>query len=141
MGYATCFVCGQENDKGLHIHFHKDGENGVRASFLAEPWHEGWPGIQHGGVTSAILDEATAYVTFFMGVVAVTAQLQVEFQDPIRVGERVEIEAHPTKVTRRIVEVDASIRGTDGALKARSHAKMMILSQQQKEEMGLANLP
>ncbi len=139
MGYATCFVCGQENDKGLQLKFYQDGDS-VRAHFHAEPWHEGWPGITHGGVASSILDEATAYVTFFMGTVALTAQLQVEFRDPIRIGEHVDVQAHATKVTRRVVEVEASIFAEDGALKARSQAKMLILSEKQKQEMGLANL-
>lgn len=140
MGYATCYVCGQENEKGLKLKFYQDGDS-VRGHFHAEKWHEGWPGITHGGVASSILDEATAYVTFFMGTVAVTAQLQIDFQDPVRIGEHVDVEAHATKVTRRVVEVEAAMYGADGSLKARSHAKMLVLSEQQKQGMGLANLP
>ncbi|WDL97918.1 PaaI family thioesterase [Alicyclobacillus sp. ALC3] len=98
-------------------------------------------GITHGGVASSILDEATAYVTSFMGTVALTAQLQVDFRDPIRIREHVEVAAHATKVTRRVVEVEAFVYAVDGELKACSQARMLILSEQQRQEMGLANLP
>ncbi len=140
MGSTHCFVCGQENPKGLHIHFNPRGENGIIAHFRPEPWHEGWPGIIHGGLTGSILDEATAYVALFLGHVSVTAEINVYYLKPILIGEQIEVTAWPTRQTRRIIEVEAQIKGADGVLKAKSRAKMMILTDKQKEAMGLDHL-
>ncbi|RIV17749.1 PaaI family thioesterase [Alicyclobacillaceae bacterium I2511] len=141
MGSSHCFVCGQENPQGLHIHFSRNGVNGIIAHFQPESWQEGWPGIIHGGLTGTILDEATAYVALFLGHVSVTAEMNVSYLEPIRIGERLEITAWPTRQTRRIIEVSAQITGPDGVQKARSQAKMMVLTDRQKEAMGLSNLP
>jgi uncharacterized protein (TIGR00369 family) len=140
MGYEHCFVCGQENEKGLGIRFQRQGEEGVFATFQPDRHHEGWPGIQHGGVTSAILDEAMAYVTYYMGFVALTAEMRVLFKEPIRIGEPIAISAFPVRKSRRIVEVEARICDLDGQLKAKAVAKMMVLSGRQREALGLENL-
>lgn len=70
-----------------------------------------------------------------------TAELNVSFLKPIRVGERVHVSARPTKVTRRIIEVDAVIEGEDGVVKARSEGKMFVLSPEQQSDIGLALEP
>ncbi|MBX6395598.1 MAG: PaaI family thioesterase [Alicyclobacillaceae bacterium] len=137
MGYERCFVCGPDNPRGLHMRFEKYGEEGVIADFESEDWYGGWPGIQHGGVTCAVLDEAAAYVTYNMGLVAVTAQLEVQFQHPIRTGERLQVVAYPLRKTRRLIEVEAKITGEDGSPKAQARAKMMVLSEAQRQAMGL----
>ncbi|MDI3257385.1 MAG: PaaI family thioesterase [Kyrpidia sp.] len=137
MGYERCYVCGPENPRGLHVHFEKYGEEGVAAEFDSEDWHGGWPGIQHGGVTCAVLDEAAAYVPYNMGLVTVTAKLEVEFQNPIHCGEKVRVVAYPVRKTRRLIEVEANITGSDGSPKARAHATMMVLNDAQRRSMGL----
>ncbi|EJY55449.1 thioesterase superfamily protein [Alicyclobacillus hesperidum URH17-3-68] len=139
LGFDYCFVCGENNPHGLHIHFEKDGD-GVVGYFHTEPHHMGWPNVQHGGITSSLLDEASAYVPLHLGLVTVTAELNIAFKKPIRVGERVRIEAHPTKISSRLLLVDAKITGEDGEEKASSKAKMIVLTKAQKEELGIGEL-
>ncbi len=140
MGSNHCFACGPDNEHGLHLHFTKEGE-ASKAEIVVQDWFEGWPGIQHGGITSVILDEATAYVPHQLGLVSVTADLHVQFYEPIRVGEKLTVTAWPTRKHRKLFEVEATIVDEQGVVKARSTAKMMILSDKQKEEMGLADVP
>ncbi|MCL6577043.1 PaaI family thioesterase [Kyrpidia sp.] len=140
MGYERCYVCGAENPKGLHLHFEKYGEEGVTAEFNSEEWHDGWPGIQHGGITCALLDEAAAYVANNLGLITVTAKLDVEFQNPIHSGETVRVVAFPVRKTRRLIEAEAQITSLDGVPKARAHAKMMVLNHTQLQSMGLEGL-
>ena len=52
---AMCFVCGRNNPNGLHLHFFVDAENRVHAEFTPQVEHQGFPGIMHGGVISAII--------------------------------------------------------------------------------------
>lgn len=84
-----------------------------------------------------MLDEASAYVPLNLGLVTVTAELNISFKAPIRVGERVRIEARPSKVTSRLLLVDARIEGESGELKATSKAKMIVLSKEQQEQLGI----
>ncbi|WP_245630143.1 PaaI family thioesterase [Alicyclobacillus acidiphilus] len=136
LGYDYCFACGDKNPHGLHLKFTRDGD-GVTGVFQTEEHHIGWPSVQHGGITSCLLDEASAYVPLNLGLVTVTAELNISFKAPIRVGERVRIEARPSKVTSRLLLVDARIEGESGELKATSKAKMIVLSKEQQEQLGI----
>jgi len=118
---------------GLHLKLQQQDDNGVITYFVCEHKHEGWPGIQHGGITSALLDEISGYVPNFMGLVTMTAELTVSYLDPIRVGERLEIIARPVRVRRRLIDVEAQIVSEKGIVKARSLAKMVILTNARRE--------
>ncbi len=139
MGFEGCFACDHENPKGLRMKFERVGER-VRAEFTPEKWHVGWPGIQHGGLTCTIMDEALGHVVHHLGVVALTGEMHVSFLHPIRVGERVIVEAYPVRKRRRIIDVEAVVCGGDGQMKAKCQAKMLVLSDVQKEEMRLIGL-
>ncbi|QQE78859.1 PaaI family thioesterase [Alicyclobacillus sp. SO9] len=140
MGTSNCFVCGPENPFGLHMHFHQKDEKAV-AEFICEPRHCGWPGIQHGGITSSIFDEACAYVPFFRGLVAMTAELKVNYSNPIHEGEKVTVTAWPIRTTKRLLSVQAEITDTNGVVRARAEAKMMVLTDRQMEQAGMAESP
>ncbi|GEO25995.1 phenylacetic acid degradation protein [Alicyclobacillus acidoterrestris] len=136
MGFDYCFVCGDKNPHGLNIKFHQDGD-AVHATFHCEERHIGWPNVQHGGITSSLLDEASAYVPLNMGLVTVTAELNISFKAPVQVGETVHIEAHPSKVTKRLLYVEARMVNSEGEVKATSNAKMIVLSPEQQAKMGI----
>ncbi len=130
-----CFGCGPDNPFGLHLHFHPEGD-GVAATFVCEERHVGWPGIQHGGITGSLLDEASGYVPYALGLFAVTAELNVSFVEAVYEGEVLQLTAKPVKKSRRIIEVEAELKTEDGRLKARSWAKMVVLSKEQQEARG-----
>lgn len=136
MGTRQCFVCGDDNPFGLHIRFVQEGGDAV-ATYRCEERHMGWPGIQHGGITAALLDEAAGYIPYFLGLVAMTAKLDATFVEPIHVGESVRIVGRIVKQSRRVIEVETTITGEQGAIKAQSLAKMKVLSEQQREAMGV----
>lgn len=83
-GSKSCFVCGRENPVGLKLEFYTDAPGKVRADLSIPAEYEGYPGIVHGGVIAAILDECggRAHMTSpdrFM----VTAQLNVRYRLPV----------------------------------------------------------
>ncbi|MCL6599833.1 MAG: PaaI family thioesterase [Alicyclobacillus macrosporangiidus] len=139
MGSHHCFVCGDKNPKGLHVHFEQGEGGAVHATYQCDPTHQGWPGIQHGGITSALLDEACAYVTYFQGLTCMTGQLTVQFHAPIHVGETLEIRARPVRVTRRLMDVEAEIVSRSGERKASAQAKMVVLTARQQAQAGLSD--
>ncbi len=106
-----CYVCGVENKSGLHVPFVPDGDNGSRAEYVAQPEHCGWPGIMHGGVTFALMDEALGWAVYFHNLSGVTAKVTVRFREPISVGTRLVVRGWIVERRRRIVTARAEIRG------------------------------
>jgi len=124
----SCFVCGPENPVGLHVPFARDGLHGSRAVYTAREEHCGWPGLLHGGVAMALLDEALAWALYFQGLFGVTARLETRFREPIRAGEKLIIRAWTTEPRKRIVSARAEIRGADegNSLLAEAEATMYL---------------
>src|SRR6202163_3808010 len=55
--YQLCFACGLRNPYGLHMVFRLD-EGSIVSDFQPHEEHQGFPGIIHGGIVAAVLDEA-----------------------------------------------------------------------------------
>ena len=52
-----CFVCGIANPFGLGLRFYQTGLGEVAAEVTVPEHFQGYPGIVHGGVVAAMLDE------------------------------------------------------------------------------------
>ncbi|MGE5225145.1 MAG: PaaI family thioesterase, partial [Omnitrophica WOR_2 bacterium] len=52
-----CFVCGLENPAGLHLKFYENGSGEVTAEITIPEQFQGYPGVVHGGIVAAMLDE------------------------------------------------------------------------------------
>ena len=105
-----CYVCGPDNAAGLHVQFVADGEHGSRASYTARTEHDGWPGLMHGGVTFALMDEALVWALYFQGLVGVTARVETRFRQPIQAGTELTIRAWTLGRRRRLIDARAEIR-------------------------------
>ncbi|RPH55251.1 MAG: PaaI family thioesterase, partial [Chloroflexi bacterium] len=84
---ASCFACGLENPSGLHLRFCDNGKDQVFAQFVLAP-HAGYPGMAHGGIVAAILDEVGGR-TMMIGDpnhFFVTARMDLRFRQPVPVG-------------------------------------------------------
>ena len=57
--YPGCFVCGDKNPIGLNVAFYSDDER-VVADYTAGRQFEGYKDVLHGGILSALLDEASS---------------------------------------------------------------------------------
>ena len=54
-----CFVCGRNNPYGLHLKFYESSPGEVTVEYIVPEQFQGYPGVVHGGVVAAILDEVT----------------------------------------------------------------------------------
>jgi len=101
-----CFVCGPDNDQGMHADFTLD-EQQQSASCEMElgAVYQGWQGVVHGGITSTLLDEAGIYACRTQGETFVTAELNVRFRKPVPVGKKVRVSAQVKDRRRRIFKV------------------------------------
>jgi acyl-coenzyme A thioesterase PaaI-like protein len=99
--YARCFGCGPELASGLRLRMTALDGVAVRSSFEVAEHHEGAPGLAHGGVLAAALDEALGSLLWLMRSPAVTGRLEVDYVAPVPVGRRVVIDARCTAVDGR----------------------------------------
>lgn len=117
----TCYGCGQENDHGLRIRSHWEGEEGI-CRWTPEPWHIAAPGVLNGGVIATLLDchmactaIAHAYRTEGREIgsdpqlLYVTASLHVDYLKPTPAGDQVELRARVTAQAGRRITVACSL--------------------------------
>jgi acyl-coenzyme A thioesterase PaaI-like protein len=91
--HELCFGCGQQNLFGLQIELEPREGGGVAGRFFVKQDHQGPPGVGHGGVIAAALDEAMGLAIHAGGTLAYMVQLEVELHAPAPVGSFVELEA------------------------------------------------
>ena len=67
--------------------------------------HQGFVGLAHGGVVSAIFDEVLAMATIVSGLPGATTSLKVEYRRPTPLFEDLRFEAWVERVRGRRVQV------------------------------------
>jgi uncharacterized protein (TIGR00369 family) len=123
-----CYVCGRENPIGLAVEFQIDKEAlSIRAKFVPKEAHQGYEGIVHGGILSALLDEAMAKLAYSLGIPAVTAEITVKFKSPASPGEELSISGTLLRETHGLIQAEAKIeRGP--VLVAEATAKLLRIN-------------
>ncbi len=124
----NCFVCGVANPIGLNLRFYDDGQGHVTAHFTPGPEHQGYPGVLHGGLTSAILDETIGRTLTANDKWAMTVELKVRFHHPIPLSETLTATGEIRRLRSRTMEGYGEVRLADGTLGASAEAKYYIIS-------------
>ncbi|MBN1435961.1 MAG: PaaI family thioesterase [Sedimentisphaerales bacterium] len=107
--HPDCVVCSPKNTQGLRLNFHSAQDGQVVAEFNFDQNYQGYPGILHGGVVSAILDGAMTNCLFAQNRVALTADLRIRYRHPVRTDQPASVRAWITRTTPPIFEVKAEI--------------------------------
>jgi uncharacterized protein (TIGR00369 family) len=124
--YGYCWICGEKNKGGLQLKFDLDkGAKTIQTSFIPTETYQGYAGIVHGGILSALLDEATAKLAFELGYNAVTAMLNVRFKNPAKIREKLIIKGEITGTNRKLVLAKATIHREDGTIIAEGDSKLV----------------
>lgn len=114
-----CFACGLKNPIGLKLDFEREG-NRVWTEFTPGEYHQGYPGIMHGGLVTTLMDEAMAKVVNFRGIKAVTATLDVKFRNPVPIGGRLKVFGELTDEKTRRCSIKAWVEDERGVVLAES---------------------
>ncbi len=120
----TCFVCGRENPVGLKLKWLNDREAGeVRGTLTVSEHFNGYPGVVHGGIIGAILDETAGRTVVMDGgseALMVTLKLEVTYRRPTPTGVPLTAVARLLRRTGRRAEAVAELRLPDGTVTATS---------------------
>ena len=122
--HPLCWVCSPDNEHGLGVEFCDDSMGGVEGSFACDEAFTGYAGYLHGGVISSLLDGAMTNCLLSHGLIAVTADLQVRFHHPVRIGQAVIIRAWLNE-TRRLVYILGAELLQDGVVCATAVGRFM----------------
>ncbi len=100
------------------------GDGGVVAPFKGHAGLQGYDGILHGGIVSALLDAAMTHCLFRHGIKAVTDELNVRFLRPVPFAAILTVSARPKALKLPIFKLAAELTG-DGRVMARAEARFM----------------
>lgn len=118
---TLCFVCGQDNPRGLKLSITPDGDRGAKTELVVHEDHRGWADYLHGGVISLVFDELLGWISIFVGRDAVTAR-------PVPLGAHLVFKGVLEKETRGILEITTKAFTDDGTLVADGKGRMMVIN-------------
>jgi uncharacterized protein (TIGR00369 family) len=118
----NCFVCGRQNPIGLKLDFYQDPQAGqVRAEFTLPEIYQGYPGVAHGGIVAAILDETAGRATLIGASddnLMVTLKLSVRYRRPTPTGVPLTAVGWVVQPGEQRASVAGEIRLPDGTVTA-----------------------
>jgi uncharacterized protein (TIGR00369 family) len=122
--HGNCVVCGRASEYGFGVEYVVSDDGVVQASFGCEKAFEGFQNVIHGGVISLLIDGAMTNCVFSHGYVAVTAELTVRFQRPVKTGVPAIVRAWVDKSYRPLHLLKAEVI-QDRVVKATAEGKFM----------------
>ena len=118
-----CFGCSPSNATGMQLRFRREGRRVLAAYRIPDRFH-GAPGVAHGGIVAAILDEVScAAAVFVADRYVVTGELVIRYERPVPIDTSLELEAEIVDRTHaRYAQIAGRVRRGDVIL-ARSSGK------------------
>lgn len=124
---GRCFICGKDNPIGLKAVFQIEPELRRAETTVQIAEHfQGWQGITHGGIISALLDEICAQACMGTGLQVVTSELKLRYRAPVPTGSTIRVIGEVTGERRRLVDVRGWAE-LDGQLVAEAEVIMFKL--------------
>lgn len=132
----TCFVCGDNNPRGLNAKFELDGEGRIRLETVVDHCFEGYGGHLHGGVVTAMLDETAGWAaTVALGRLCVAVELTVKFRRPVPGCSKVVVIGEPVAKERRFFRAKATMSNDLGQVLATAEGRFMPVSDEVHHEV------
>jgi acyl-coenzyme A thioesterase PaaI-like protein len=124
----NCFVCGIENKSGLQLRFYEVEPGKIVADYSVPVRFEGYPGIVHGGIVAAMLDEVAgrSFISGDPPRFMVTAKMTVRYRKPVPIDQPLQLVGYAKEDKGRVALAAGEIRDMEGNLLA--EADVMLAS-------------
>jgi len=141
----NCFICGMENPVGLHLHIFETALGEVESIYIAPEHFQGYPGVLHGGIVAALIDEISGRAQMgsdpldprFM----FTAKLEVKYRKNVPIGRPLEIIGKAGKSRVKSAEAWAGIYDAEtGELLAEGNTLLINVPDEQFDRSRLDEL-
>jgi len=117
-----CFVCGVQNPFGLKIQFNDDGASVCCAEVTVPDPFNGYPGVVHGGIIAAILDEVSGRALLARGHelrnLFVTLKMEIRYRMPTPTNTPLTAVGSIVQAGQSRARVHGEIRLPDGTVTA-----------------------
>ena len=94
----------------------EEGAESYDATVTFRESHQGGPGIAHGGIVGAALDEACGLLATWHRFPTVTARIAIRFRKPAPINVPLRVSARVTAERGRRIEIAAELRDADDLL-------------------------
>lgn len=138
-----CFICGLENPVGLKLKIYQIEPGVIETTYTAPEHFQGYPGVLHGGIVAAILDEISGRAHMgdpsnprFM----FTGKLEIKYRKNVPIGQPLRIVGRAGKARAKMAESWAGIYDPSGDLLAEANALHINVPQDQFDLSRLEEL-
>lgn len=122
-----CFGCGQRNERGLKLVFRVGDDRRVEADYSAPDELCGAPGVVHGGVQAALLDEVMGMAAHagaaVEGLDLATVDFRLRFRRPTPANAPLKLRGRLLRVEGRDYFVEGEILDARGEILTRAEAR------------------
>jgi acyl-coenzyme A thioesterase PaaI-like protein len=122
-----CFVCGLQNPFGLKLKFYQNSSGQVISDYVVSEAYQGYPGVVHGGIVAAMLDEAAGRALMggdpprFM----YTARLDLRFRKNVPVGQAIRLVGRMIDIKGRKATAASFLYDAGGTILAEAEALLI----------------
>ncbi|MBU1142353.1 MAG: PaaI family thioesterase [Firmicutes bacterium] len=122
-----CFVCGMNNQAGLHTNFYELEDHTILGIFKGSDIHQSYPSRMHGGIITALLDETIgrAIQMIDTSVWGVTVDLNIRFLKPVPLDQELKAVGKITSNRRVIFEGEGYLCDENNEILATCTGKYM----------------
>ena len=116
---TKCFICGGANEVGLKCRFYTDGTGKVYTSPAVSRAYAGFSDVVHGGIQTALLDEAMGWCGFTgteLSRLCFTREINLKFRKNVAPLSSFTVEAELTGERRGLIYTKGIIKDEVGAV-------------------------
>jgi acyl-coenzyme A thioesterase PaaI-like protein len=139
-----CFVCGVNNPFGLHLNFYETASGEVTAQVALPDEFQGYPGVVHGGVVAAMLDEAAGRALMGNDIrnprFMFTAKMEITYRRNVPIGQPILLEGKALEIRGRKATASSAIYDLNGTLLAEAHALLIKVPDQVVDNVDMEAL-
>ena len=124
----SCFICGVENPFGLQLRFYESVSGEVSAEINVPEHYQGYPGIVHGGVVAAMLDEVSGRSLMMSADkprFMFTGRLNIRYRKNVPTGQPLRLVGRAGVDKGRSATATSAIYNQDGVLLAEADALLV----------------